>query len=157
MNFMKSHKRGITALMATFLLISLAVAVGVVIMNLGSAEVEDQAQCAVEIGLKLASIGGKEQVCYDAAKKEIKFTIENGLNIKVQGLVVNAIGTEKAESKDFSDAQIVKSGSYLGKISYDTATAGQVQQVKIVPKIVPYDVEEICTEQALVVENVGSC
>src|SRR3989344_2077332 len=91
-------KEGITPLMIGFLLVSFAVAVGVVVMNLGSAQVEEEAECAVDIGLRFSTIGGEEQVCYDAAKKVFSFSVENGINIEVKGIVVNIIGTQKAES-----------------------------------------------------------
>lgn len=151
------NKKGITPLMATFLLISFAVALGVTIMNLGSAEVEDAAQCPIEVGLKFSNIGGEEQVCYDAASKTLKFTLENGVNIKVEGLIVNVIGEVKADSFELNDAKVIKAGSYLGQVGYDSALSGAIRQVKISPKVVLYDVEQICTEQALVKEGVREC
>lgn len=143
--------------MVTMLLLSLAVAVGVVIMNFGRAQVEENAQCAIDIGLHLASIGGQEQLCYDAAKKALSFTVENGLNIKVDGLIVNVIGTDKAETVEVNDAKMGKAGTYVGKVAFDSAAGGQIRQVKITPKVVLYDEEQICGEQAIVVENVGNC
>ncbi|MBI4980343.1 hypothetical protein HZC30_02165 [Candidatus Woesearchaeota archaeon] len=153
----KSKKKGITPLMATFLLISFAVAVGVVVMNLGSAQVEESAQCPINIGLKLSNIGGQDQLCYDVGAKELKFTLENGINIKVEGLIVNIIGTDKAESYEFNEAKVGKAGTYLGKADYDSAVAGEIRQLKISPKVVLYDTEQICTEQALVAEMVRNC
>ena len=151
------NKKGITPLMATFLLVSFAVALGVTIMNLGSAEVEDAAQCPIEVGLKLSNIGGQEQLCYDAGSKTLKFTLENGVNIKVEGLIVNIIGEVKADSFELNEAKVIKAGNYLGQVSYDSAVSGTIRQVKISPKVVMYDVEEICTEQALVKEGVREC
>ena len=154
---MRNKKKGITPLMAAFLLISFAVAVGVVIMNIGSAQVEEKAQCPIEVGLKLALISGQEQMCYDLAKKDLVFTLENGINIKVEGLVVNVIGETKAESFEVSDAKMIKAGSYLGHLTYDSSVSGNIRQIKISPKVVLYEAEEICTEQALVLENIRNC
>ena len=151
------NKKGITPLMATFLLISFAVALGVTIMNLGSAEVENQAQCPIEVGLKFSNIGGEEQICYEAGSKLLKFTLENGVNIKVEGLIVNVIGEVKADSFELNEAKVIKAGSYLGQVNYDASVSGAIRQVKLSPKVVMYDVEEICTEQALVAENVRMC
>jgi|SRR3989344_5201647 len=150
-------KEGITPLMVTFLLISFAVAVGVVIMNLGSAEVEKEAACVADVGLRFSKISGEEQVCYDTAKKIFSFSVENGINIDVSGIVVNIIGTEKAESFELDDARMGKAGVYLGRVPYDTIVAGQIRQVKISPKITPYDQEEICIDQAFVIESVKPC
>ncbi|PIN73842.1 hypothetical protein COV20_01870 [Candidatus Woesearchaeota archaeon CG10_big_fil_rev_8_21_14_0_10_45_16] len=152
----RHNKRGITPLMGTILLVSFAVAVGVVVMNFGRAEVEDGAQCAIEIGLKLANIGGVDQVCYNAGKRSVDFTIENGVNIKVEGFIFNVIGENEAKSVDLS-AAMAKLGNYLGSVPYDTAVSGAIRQVKITPKVVLYDEEQICVEETLVAENVRNC
>lgn len=151
------NKKAITPLMIAFLLVSFAVAVGVVVMNLGQAKVESAAQCPISIGLKLSNLGGKEQLCYDAATQEIKFTLENGINIKVEGLILNIIGSQQAQSFEFTEAKVGKAGIYMGKAKYDLSASGEIKQVKITPKVVPDQEELICTEQALVVESVGKC
>jgi len=151
------NKKAITPLMATFLLIAFAVALGVTIMNLGSAEVEESAECPISIGLKFSNIGGEDQVCYDLANKKLKYTLENGINTKVDGLVVNVIGETKAESFDANEAKIIKAGTFLGEVTFDTSASGKIRQVKISPKVVLYDVEQICTEQALVAEEIRNC
>ena len=157
MNKKKWGKEGVTPLMVTMLLLSLAVAVGVVVMNFGRAQVEENAECAIDIGLHFASISGQEQFCYDAAQKSLRFTVENGINIKVEGLIVNIIGSEKAETFELNEAKMIKAGSYVGKVAFDTATGGQIKQIKITAKVVLYDTEQICGEQAIVVESVGNC
>ena len=112
------NKRGIAPLVATLLLISFAISLGVVIMNFGRAQVELEAQCAIDIGLRLAEIGGKEDICFNQGKSEIRFTIENGVNIDVEGLIVNIIGTEKADTFELNDAKMSKAGNYLCRQSW---------------------------------------
>jgi len=124
-------------------------------MNFGRAQVEESAQCPVNIDLKLAQISGKEDICYDGSK--IRFTLENGVNTKVDGLLVNIVGTEKAESYDLSEAKMERAGSYVGKVDYDSATSGDIRQVKITPVLLLYDEQEICSESSLVVENIRKC
>jgi flagellin-like protein len=150
-------KRGIAPLVATLLLISFAVSLGVVIMNFGRAQVELEAECAIDINLKLSEIGGEKQICYDAAKKDISLTLENGVNIKVEGLIANIIGSQKAESFELNDAKIGKAGTYLGHVTYDSAVSGEIRQVKITPKVILYDEEQICIEKSLIAENVKVC
>jgi len=147
-------KKAITPLMATFLLISFAVAIGVVVMNLGRAQLEENAQCAVDIGMKLAVISSTEQLCYDAKAQALKFTVENGVNIKVVGLIANIIDDLKAESFEL-DAPIIKAGNYLGNVKY--SASGPIKQVKITPKVILHDQEQICTEQAIIQENIANC
>ena len=151
------NKKAITPLMITILLISLAVAVGVGIMNLGRAQVEQGAECAINIGLHFAQISGQQQLCYDATGKKLSFTVENGVNIKVEGLIANVIGAQKAESFELNDAKIIKAGTYVANIPFDRAVGGQVKQLKITPKVRPADEEVICQEQALVLENIKDC
>ena len=151
------NRKGITPLMIGFLLISFGVAVAVVVLNLGSAQVEEEAYCAVDIGLRFSQIGGEEQVCYNSAQKIFSFSVENGVNIDVSGIVVNIIGTQKAESFELNDAKMGKAAVYLGRVPYDIAASGEIRQVKISPKIIPYDQEEVCIDQAFVVENVKLC
>ena len=151
------NKRGIAPLVATLLLISFAISLGVVIMNFGRAQVELEAQCAIDVGLRLAEIGGKEDICFNQAKSEIRFTIENGININVEGLVVNIIGTEKADTFELNNAKMSKAGNYLGKIKYNKAVSGEVRQIKISPKVVLYDEEQICIEKAVIIEKISNC
>jgi len=143
--------------MISFLLVSFAVAVGVVVMNLGSAQIEDGAECAMNIGMRFSQISGTEQVCYDAGKKIFSFSVENGVNINVNGIVVNIIGTQKAESFELNEGKMGKAAVYLGRVPYDTAASGEIRQVKISPKIVPVDQEQVCIDQAIVVESVKPC
>lgn len=150
-------KKAISPLIATLLLLSFAVALGVVIMNFGRAQVELEAQCPIDIGLRFAEIGEEQQICYDDAKKEVSFIVENGVNIKVSGMIVNTISSEKAETKELPEAKMAKAGSYMGHIPYDTAVNGEFRQMKITPKINLYDEEQICLEKSLVVEKLPSC
>jgi len=150
-------KKGITPIMATVLLLSFAVAIGVVVMNFGRAQVEESAECPVDIGLKLAEISGQKQLCYNAGSKQVKFTIENGVNTEVKGIIVNIIGAQEAKSFDIPSASMIKLGNYLGNVNYDNGISGDIKQVKITPKVVLYDQEQICVEQALVVENLKGC
>ena len=85
------------------------------------------------------------------------FTIENGVNINIEGLIINVIGTLKAESTELNNAKIGKAGTYMGSVAYNFASGGAIRQVKITPKIKLYDKEQICVEKALIVENIRNC
>ncbi len=150
-------KRAITPLMGTFLLLTFAVAVGVVVMNLGSAQAESNAVCALEIGMSFVSIAGEEQICYSPAERVISFTIENGVNAKIEGLVVSVIGTEKAETFELEEAKMLRAGSYVGKVVFDQKVSGSIRQIKISPKLILKDELQICPDQALVIETVREC
>jgi len=151
------RKRGMAPLVATLLLIAFAVAVGVVIMNFAGAQVEQEAQCTINIGLKFSKIGGEEQFCFNAAKNQLFFTIENGVNIKVEGLVINIIGTQNVLSMNLDDAKIDKAGTYMKYVPYDPTQLGKLRQIKIVPKVKMYEEELVCQEKAVVLEKVRDC
>lgn len=150
-------KRGMAPIVATLLLISFAVALGLVIMNFGRAQLDLEAQCPVDIGLEFSKIGGIEEICIDKEKNDIYFVIENGINTEVEGVVVNIIGTERAESYNLEDAQMYKAGNYMTHLGYNEELSGEIRQFKIVPVIKPFEEEEICTDQALVIEEVRDC
>ncbi len=125
-------------------------------MNFGRAQVELQAECPLDIGLQLAEISGKKDICYNAAKKDLKFTVQNGVNIEVTGLLVNVIGSEEAKTMEVN-TEIAKGGIQVGHAPYDASVSGELRQVKITPKVVFYDEEQICIEKSVIVENVGGC
>jgi hypothetical protein len=149
------NKRGIAPLVATLLLLSFAVALGVVIMSFGRAQVELEAKCPINVGLKLSKEG--TPLCYDANSKELKFNVENGVNINVEGLVVNVIGSQQAQSFELNDAMISKAGLYSGKINYDSDSGGVLRQIKITPKINLHDNEQVCTDKAVIIEEIKDC
>ena len=151
------NTKGITPLMTTILLISFAVAVGVVIMNFGRASVEEESECSVDPQIQLSNITGKLQICYDFVGKALTFTVENGAVSPVQGLVVNVIGTEKAHTFEINDAKMPRAGSYIAKLQYDFAVGKAIRQVKITPKIRLQDKEEICVDKAVIVEDIKGC
>ena len=135
--------------MATFLLISFGVAVSAFITNLGQAQVEDSAICPVNIDLR------QKSSCYDG--QQIIFSIQNGINIKVIGLVVSIIGTEEAKTVELDNLQLEIGGVYSGNIVYDQSVSGEIRQLKITPKISLSDQELICLEQGVIIEAVEKC
>ena len=154
---MNSDRQGIAPIVATLLLISFAVAIGIVIMNFGRAQVQLESKCAMDIGLIFSEIGGQTQVCIDREKDIIKLSVENGVNIATTGLMVNVIGTKRAESFELTDADIGKAGVYLTDLGYNLAANGEIRQLKVIPLVTPFDEEVVCTEQALVAESILEC
>ena len=120
-------------------------------MNFGRAQVQLEAECPIDIDLRFAKISGKEDICFDG--NQIKFTVENGVNVEIKGLIVNIIGNEAAETKELSDANMGRAATYLGKVPF----SGEIRQVKIIPKVNLNDEEQICQEKALIAENLSPC
>jgi len=152
---MKS-KRGMAPLLATLVLIVMAGALGVLVMNFGRAQIEVAAQCAVDINLDFVTLNGKDQVCYDPVKGEIFFIVENGASIPIESLHLRIIGEDDIFTQDIDDV-IDRAGAALKYISYDIDKYGPVRQLKISLKISLYDNVITCTEQSLDVENIREC
>ena len=151
------NKRGISPILATLILIFFAVALGIGIMTFGRAQVEQEAQCAIDVNLKLSLVNETSKLCYNPVKKEILFTIDNGDNIKVEGLVVNVIGTERAETFELKDAVMEKLSIYEGVVPYDNIVSGEIRQIKFTPSIILFDEEVICIEKSLILEEIELC
>ncbi len=141
--------------MLTILLVSLAVAVGVVVMNLGRAQVEEAAECAIDVGMRFVYIGEEEQFCLSGDR--LVFTVENGINANVEGVIVSVIGSERAETFELNEAKMGKAGTYVGKVKFDPSIGGGIRQVKLTPRILALDGEIICPAQALVREDIRNC
>ena len=135
--------------MAILLLISFGIAVATFFTNLAKAQVEESAICPVNIDLR------EQKICVTGA--EILFSLQNGINTEITGLIVSIIGTEEAKTIEFSDVKIAKGGVYSGTIPYGRAISGAIRQVKISPKIQPYDESHICLEQAIIMEIIPDC
>jgi flagellin-like protein len=143
------NKKGISPIVATLLLLSFAISLGVVLMNFGRAQVELSAVCPINIGLT------QQNLCF--MNNQVTFSVQNGINTKIEGLIVNIIGTKKAETFELNDAIIAKAGTYEGKINYDKSVSGEIRQIKISPKIKLYDEHHICIEKAVTSTKVGDC
>ncbi len=149
METVKVNRKGITPLMAAFLLLSFAIALGVFLTNLGRAQVEEAAVCPVNIGLV------EKTICL--GNGQLMFLVQNGITTDINGLVVSIIGTEQAQTIELSNLAIGKGGIYSNNIAYNQASYGRLRQVKITPKIALYDQEHICTEKAIIKENIVNC
>lgn len=150
-------KRGISPLLATVMLIALALALGVVVLNFGRAQIEIAAQCAVDIGLKTVVLNDKEQMCFDRGTSQLFFIVENGPQIAVEGLRMRLIGSKAVFVQDLADSRIDKTDALLKYVPYDLGIYGEIRQVRLTPKIKLYEEEIACTEQAVIVESVRDC
>jgi flagellin-like protein len=144
-----NDKKAISPLIATLLLLSFAISIAVVFMNFGRAQVELEAECPVKIGL------AEKKICLSG--NQISLSVSNGINIDINGLIVNVIGTSKADTFELNNALISKGGIFTGSLPYQVANSGVIRQIKISPKITLYDQEQICIKKAIVKEDIPNC
>jgi uncharacterized membrane protein YwzB len=150
-------KRGIAPLLATVLLIVLAVGLGVVVMNFGRAQIEIAAQCSVDIGLDSVELNGKEQVCFDRDNNRLFFIVENGAQIDIESLRLRVIGEQAILAQDVDSSFIAKENSLLKYVGYDTSKYGEARQIRLTPRVTLYDEVITCKEQSVEFEEIRDC
>ncbi|HII29747.1 hypothetical protein COT48_02690 [Candidatus Woesearchaeota archaeon CG08_land_8_20_14_0_20_47_9] len=138
-------KRGVSPLIATVLLIAFAVALGAMVMNLGSlyADAGDgegiqqpNADCS-GVAINIYRIEGREQVFYESSGKDIRITfmIENSGLKQIRGVKAIVVGDSRnVLTKDFS--QVVDAASVLREaLEYDADAYGEIVDIKFIPLI----------------------
>lgn len=154
-------KRGISPLLATVLLLVLAVGLGIVVMNWGRASLEAKAQCSVNLGMRVVEVEGLSQICYSGsgADGKISFIVENGANADVSQLQLRIIGSKRVYVSDLADSSIARNYPLMKTIPYNFDLFGEIKQIKLTPKVVlfPNEPPLVCSEQAIVVEKVREC
>jgi len=148
-------KKAITALMSLFLVAAFGAAVTSVVTNLASAQAEQGSECPISVELHFVKDG--VPVCYDTTTRQVVFTIEDGINVDVSGLIINIIGLTKAVSIEDDNVIIRKVDTYHGKIDYNSKDAGPIRLMKITPKIDLDGNEQICLAQAITIGKVLPC
>jgi len=154
------NKKAISPVIATVILLAIAIGLGVVAMNWGRAYLEISSTCAIDTKMKIVSVNNIPQICYQAGEDGfIQFLIENGPNTDIEKLQLRAIGNRQVYSTEVESSSIVKGGSYLGMVPYNTNIFGDIKQIKITPELLVYENQPpaICTEQGIIIENIGQC
>ena len=154
---MLRSKKGIIPLVATLLLIALAVILGAVVLNFSQAQLEVTARCSVDIGLKMVNLNNKPQVCFDRATNQLFAIVENGPQLPIVGLRLRIIGEKEIFVQDIPESGMDKDGVLLKYVAYDPNSYGEIKQVRFTPKVSLYDEEVVCSEQALTLEPIRDC
>ena len=99
------NKRGVSPLIATILLLILAIGLGIIVMNWGRAQVEAASKCAVNIQLDVVKLNNIPEICQAGAGEQgyLHFIVENGVNIDVEALQIRIIGTKGKTLKTLAE------------------------------------------------------
>ncbi len=139
-----SHKKGVSPLIATVLLIAFSVALGAVVMNWGrsfvsertekvESDTEVQLQCSVDIVLEFVEINNIKQVC-DYGDGSFRIIVQNLGSVNATGVSVRAID----ENSDVFTFQNISSDLGAGEakkyIFSDTGMAN-VTHIAVSPMI----------------------
>jgi hypothetical protein len=141
------NKKALTPVALTSLLILFAILLGLVIMNINTTTSQALDKCTVDVNLQFSTISDAEQLCFDTATQQIKFTIENGATTTIEGLIFQ-IDTEIIEL----DAKIGKAATYVGSVP-----ATLPEEFSITPKIINNDLLKTCSNEILSRKNLPVC
>ncbi|MBW2993386.1 hypothetical protein KY317_02335 [Candidatus Woesearchaeota archaeon] len=161
MDIILKGKKGISPLLATVMLLVLAVGLGVIVMNWGRASLEANAECSVNLGMKLVEVEGIPQICYSGSGEEgqISFIIENGANADISQIQMRIIGSKKVYATDLAESSIKRNYPLMKKLPYNFELFGDIKQIKLTPKVIlfPDKAPVICSEQAIIIEGIKEC
>lgn len=122
--------KGITKVMVSILLLVLILAASLFIYFFFFGPPVEEAECAIGINWKVLLVGGKEDFCYNLQKQEIRFTIENGAVVPLQGIYV------KANDKDlFLEHNLEKAGVFIGKMPFDLIQDRPLTKIQLFPVV----------------------
>jgi hypothetical protein len=154
-------KKAVSPLIATVMLLFVAIVVGVLVMNWGRAQLEDASQCTINVGLSFVELNKKPQACYAGSGSEgaITFIVENGVAIDVESLQLRIIGTKNVYTTEIPDSAVEKGYSLMQTVPYDFNLFGDIRQLRLVPKVrfLPGEDALLCVEQELVIEDIQPC
>lgn len=165
MKSMMKNKKGMSPLIATIVLIAFAVALGVVVMNIGRSFGPDlsgddgEVDCSNSKGLAILEVGGKQKICFseNGIESFIDFTVSNSAPVNIDDLQIAIYGSKEVFNKDSILASPMQGGEGKRiKIKYDSTVFGNIEQVVITPKITDGEAS-VCNHQGITLENIASC
>ena len=146
-------KKGLKPIALTGILIFFAIVFGIIIMLINNNTVESEEFCNVDVGMKLVTISEKELLCYDQENKEIKFTIENGAETKIEGLIVKIIKNQEEEVTELNELNIGKVANYVANIPSNF----HPEEIEIVPVVTIKDRNRKCVKESIEREDISIC
>jgi FlaG/FlaF family flagellin (archaellin) len=177
MEFLKS-KKGVEPLIAAVLLIVVVVGIGAVVTGIVRNYVTENKQtimekasdmkCGVEVAVNIPTVGDTLRICKGSGSNpDLNFTMENTGSAVIDDLQVKFFGSNGFVANDTAGTQTTAFGSdgmaagetIAFSVKYTNTTAGQLEQVKIVPrvKVVGRSDKAFCTDAALTFTDIPNC
>ena len=153
-------KNALSPLIATILLIAFAVALGSVLVNLGTNIDLARDKCK-SVEIKLRNIGNSE-VCYknEGTNGYVNFILDNNGKKIINGLSIIIRGDKTSSIYDLNDINIPEKSLFDKKdqeVAYDNSRIGIVKEVEFQPKIKVENQLETCSKKSVISEKVGPC
>lgn len=158
---LSSSKKAVSPLIATVLLLFVAIIMGILVMNWGRAQLEEASECTIDVGMSFVELNKQAQVCYagSGSNGAVTFIIENGIAAEVSSLQLRIIGTKNVYTTDLPESHLDKAFSLMRTVPYDFNLFGDIRQIRLVPKIRLFPEQDplLCVEQAVVIEQINPC
>src|SRR3989344_1052489 len=154
----------ITPLIGTVLGISFAIAVGAVLMGIGSEYVSEHASFAIGesevqngcdgVRIEFVPLEGKPFVCtQDSA---LIANVDNGPSTVITDIHARVVGSGDIINRDrLLKAPLLPNEGI--RLEFPLEGVGRVQQLKLTPKIIEGQNEITCSEGMIVAEQIGPC
>ena len=161
MIYLIKTKKAISPLVATVMLLFVAILLGILVMNWGRAQLEEASECTLDVGLSFVRLNDKPQVCYSGSGTEgaLTFIVENGISTDVSSLQLRIIGAKNVYNIDLPNSHIEKGYSFMRTVPYDFNLFGDIRQLRLVPKVRLFPEQDplFCVEQAIDTEEISPC
>lgn len=152
--FIKRGKRGISPLIATVLLIAFAVAIGVMIINLGGKSSKNAGDCT-DVNMELQIINSKPVFCYDTLSTQIRFMVKNTGTVDIDELRLLVTSSDLSIDKVQVGDSALKAGDIEAKSS-EYVKAGTFK-TEIVP-VITYAGKQIqCIDKSIASDDLDKC
>ncbi len=146
------HKKAVSPLIATVLLIAFAVSLGAVLLTY----MTSLGECG-GVSIEVAELEGESVVCFNSNTNKLDFTLENSGREDVEYLKLTLTGALNVDNTDVTRA-IPRSETEKISVDYKMQYLGKLQKLKIVPVVIEDDEEVICpTEKTLTIEGIPEC
>ncbi|HLC52685.1 MAG TPA: hypothetical protein VJI98_05565 [Candidatus Nanoarchaeia archaeon] len=151
------EKRAITTVMMTVLAITLVLAAGLFLFFFFFGPPVEEIECGLNIDWKFLVVSGKEDICYRPETKELRFTVENGLIMPLEGIYVKI--EDKNNEKDFllDEAKVDPAGAFVGKIKFDLTKDGPLNSIQLIPVVLIEGEEAACIDDILEKQLIELC
>jgi len=161
---MLEQKRGVSPLVATLLLLLMSVGLGAAVMSWGESYIEEKAEFvhgSREVALGCDSVefhsiivGEETKVC--TIEDRVQVWIENGPGADLYDLHSRIVGSDDIYTKEsLLEEPLIKGDSIKTEIAH--YPIGTVKQVKLTPRISLDGKIILCSQNALVVEDIKPC
>lgn len=149
-------KKAVTPLISSVLLIAFAVGLGLMVMSWGktTTAIEMDSSLCEEASLNIIILSDKEDVCF--ADNKVYATVENNGEVMITGFRASIIGDTAISQPELDNVMNVADIARI-EIPYDASLVGNIEQVRLVPRIDFKGVDRLCVKSVLEMDSIDIC